>query len=147
MFNFFKKKFKPLSEYPKDSWSILEQKDAGLIIRINDGLKEAIGHPDYPVKMGVAVPVKNDPKKTFSQKDQLEEMIGEILGHDGIVTCVINGMKEPQFFEFLVYIKNGLNLDSIGKSLEEKFPDLSIQMYAKLDPKWEAYKSFFKRMS
>lgn len=142
MFNFLKKEFKPLSEYSKDCWSILEQKDAGLIIRINAGLKDAISHPDYPVKIGIAVPVKNDPEQTFTQKDQLEKMVGEILGEDGIVTCVINGMKEPQFFEFLVYAKNGLNLDLIGKSLEKEFPDLGIQMYAKLDPKWETYKSF-----
>ena len=58
MLGFSKKEFRPLSEYPKDSWSVLEQKDAGLIIRMNDGPKEAVGHPDYPVKMGVAVPVQ-----------------------------------------------------------------------------------------
>ncbi len=145
MFKFLKKEFKPISEYPEDSWSILEQKDAGLIVRINDGLKEAIGHPDFPVKMGVAVPVKDDPQKTFDQKDQLEKTIAEVLGNNGIVTCIINGMKEPQFFEFLVYVKNGLDFDSIGKSLEKSFPDLGIQMYAKLDPKWEAYKAFLNR--
>lgn len=146
MFNFFKKSFKPLSEYPKDNWSILEEKDAGLIIRINDGLKDAIGHPDYPIKMGVAVPVKNNFGQIFSEKDQLEEKIGEALGSNGIVACAINGMKEPQFFEFLVYTKNGLNFDLIGKSLENKFPDLGIQMYAKPDPEWEAYKSFSNRL-
>ncbi len=145
MFKFFKKDFKQLSEYPKDSWSVLEQKDAGLVIRINDGLKDAIGHPDYPVKMGVAVPVKDNPQKTFERKDQLGKAICEVLGTNGIVTCIINGLKEPQFFEFLIYARNGLDFDSIGKSLEKKFPDLGIQMYAKLDPKWEAYKSFFNQ--
>jgi len=145
MFNFFKEEFKPLSEYPNDSWSILQQKDSGLIIRINDGLKDAIGHPDYPVKMGVAVPVKDSPQKTFDQKDKLEKAISEALGTKGIVACIVNGMKEPQFFEFLIYTKNGLDFDLIGKSLEKQFPDLGIQMYAKLDPKWESYKAFLKR--
>ena len=146
MFGFSKKEFRPLAEYPKDSWSVLEQKDAGLIVRINNGLREAIGHPDYPVKMGIAVPVKKSQgEETFNKKDQLEKKIAETLGSNGIVTCVINGMKEPQFFEFLTYTKNGFDLNSIGKSLDDKFPDLGIQMYAKLDPKWEAYKSFLKR--
>ena len=56
-------------------------------------------------------------------------------------------MKEPQFFEFLVYAKNGLDFDSVSKSLESKFPDLGIQMYAKMDPKWEVYNTFFNRKS
>lgn len=148
MFSFLKKEFKPLYEYPKDSWSVLEQKDTGLVIRINDGLKDAAGHPDYPIKMGIAVPITNQhAEQIFEQKEQLEKMINDVLGNNGIVTCVINGMKDPKFFEFLIYTKNGLNFDSIGKSLTEKFPDLGIQMYAKLDPKWEAYKSFSNQIT
>lgn len=46
---FGKKKYKKISEYP-ENWMMLEAgKDSEIytLIRINDGIKEAAGHPDY----------------------------------------------------------------------------------------------------
>ncbi|MDO8482328.1 MAG: DUF695 domain-containing protein [bacterium] len=146
MFNLFKSKYKKLSEYPNDKWSVLTEKEEGLIIRMNDGLREAVGHPDYPVKMGVAVPLdKERGEDILKLKDGIEEKINKFLESNGVIVSVINKMKEPKFFEFLSYTNNGLNFNSLGESLKNGFPGVDIQMYAKLDPKWETYKSFLSR--
>ncbi len=58
MFNLFKKKkYLPIYDYP-ESWSIITEKPNPTVIRVNMGYKDAIGHPDYPIKMGIAIPVE-----------------------------------------------------------------------------------------
>lgn len=147
MFSIFKKNndYKPISEFPA-SWSILEAKNEGLIVRVNAGYKKAIGHPDYPIKMGIALPISSKHDEAVANlKYQIEDTLEKLFHeNNGALVAVVTGMKDPKFIEFLSYAKDGLDFASIHKTLKSKFPNEDVQMYAKGDPEWNAYKSFLK---
>lgn len=143
MFNLFKKKYKPLNEYP-ESWSILEEKSKGLIMRVNVGYRKAIGHPDYPVKMGITIPIMTeDNNKLAMIKNSIEDVIIESLKKDssGALVAVITGMSEGKFIEFLSYTKKGVSFSSLHQELKNRFPHQEIQMYATEDTAWDTYQS------
>lgn len=146
MFNLFKKENKtylPIKEY-EESWAILQEPLDKNIIRINAGYKEAIGHPDYVSKMGVAIPVKEHDEKTMALKSNVEDTLNEILSKDdtGVLVAIITSQKEPKFIEFLSYVKKSANFALIHQTLKDKFPEEDVQMYADLDPKWNTYKAY-----
>jgi hypothetical protein len=147
MFNPFKKlskSFKPISEYP-ENWSIIEELRNPTIIRINMGYKDAIGHPDYPIKVGIAIPVEDHDDVTMSLKSEIEDILEDVLFKtgSGALVAIITGLEGQKFIEFLSYTKRGgIDFPKIHQDLKNKFKDYEIQMYADNDPKWDAYKSF-----
>lgn len=144
MFNPFKKKYLPIAEYP-ESWSMLEEAPNPTIIRINMGFKDAVGHPDYPIKMGIAIPVNEHNDAVMKVKSEIEDILNDVLFKkgDGSLVAIITGLKEPKFIEFLSYTKKeGVDFAKIHKELKDKFKDYEVQMYADNDPDWKAYKSF-----
>lgn len=146
MFNLFKKKYKPLNEYPQ-SWSILEDKSKSLIMRVNVGYRKAIGHPDYSVKMGITIPIMTeDNDKLALIKNGIEDAIIESLKKDngGALVAVITGMEGGKSIEFLSYTKKGLSFSLLHQGLKDKFPHQEIQMYASEDAEWETYQSLLK---
>ena len=149
MFNLFKrttKIYKPLTEY-SENWAILKEERYNLIVRINIGYKDATGHPDYPIKMGVALPfIAENTDSIHIIKNTIEDTINDLLGMgtNGIVVAVITCLSKQKFIEFLSYTRNELDFQSIHRTLKEKFPDEDIQMYAEPDLGWKQFKSFMK---
>ncbi len=97
MFNPFKKsskKFKPISEYP-ENWSIIEESLNPTIIRVNMGYKDAIGHSDYPIKMGIAIPVEQHDDAVMDLKSEIEDILNDILFQKQV--------KEPLLLVLLVW--------------------------------------------
>ncbi len=143
MFNLFKKKYQPILEY-KENWAILQDKNNLNTIRINMGYKDAIGHPDYPLKMGIAIPVKDHDEVIMNMKYEIEDFLMDDLfkNQDGVLVAVITGIQEPKFIEFLSYVKgNVLDFEGMHKNLIERFKDYDVQMYANQDENWGTYKS------
>lgn len=144
MFNLFKKKYLPILEYP-ESWSIFEEMPNPTVVRINMGYKDAIGHPDYPIKMGIAIPVNEHDDAVMKVKSEMEDVLDDILlkKGEGSLVAIITGLKEPKFIEFLSYTKKeGVDFAKIHQNLKNKFKDYEVQMYADDDPEWKAYRSF-----
>ena len=145
MLNLFKKKkFLPLLEYP-ESWAIITESLNPTIIRINLGYKDAMGHPDYPIKMGIAIPVEVHDETTMEIKSEIEDILNDILlkKGDGALVAIITGLEGQKFIEFLSYTKRGgIDFAKIHQDLKDKFKDYEVQMYADNDVKWEAFKSF-----
>lgn len=148
MFRLFRRKaptFSPLADYP-DSWSILKG-GSELFVRVNVGYKGAVGHPDYPIKMGIAVAyVGEHSDVTQATKNAIEDAINDLLdrGQNGAVVAVITSVGEKKFYEFLSYTRNKLEFELFHRHLKQKFPNGDIQMYAKPDPTWEGYKVLLK---
>ena len=147
MFNLFKKASKKLnliSEYP-ENWSIIEESLNPTIIRVNMGYRDAVGHPDYPIKMGIAIPVEQHDEAVMDLKSEIEDILNNILfkTDKGAVVAIITGLESPRFIEFLSYTqRGGIDFPKIHRDLKKKFEDYEVQMYAENDPKWDAYKSF-----
>ncbi len=145
MLNFFKKKkFLPIGEY-SESWAIIEELPNTTLVRINMGFKDAMGHPDYPIKMGIAIPVEVHDEATMKIKSEIEDILNDILlkKGDGALVAIITGLEGQKFIEFLSYTKRGgVDFTKIHQDLKDKFKDYEVQMYANNDVKWDAYKSF-----
>lgn len=109
------------------------------------GYKDAVGHPDYPIKMGIAIPVDVHDDVTMQLKSEIEDTLNDVLFKkgDGALVAIITGLEGQKFIEFLSYTKRGgINFAKIHQDLKDKFKDQEVQMYADNDIKWEAYKSF-----
>lgn len=147
MFDLFKnKKYKNLSEYP-EIWSIIDETPIGnpALVRINMGYKDVVGHPDYPIKMGIAIPVEVHDDATMKIKSEIEDTLEEILlkTGNGAMVAIITGLESERFIEFLSYTKRGgIDFAKIHQDLRDKYKNYEVQMYADNDPKWEAYRSF-----
>ncbi len=145
IFNLFKKKkYLPIADYP-ESWSIITEKPNPTVIRVNMGYKDAIGHPDYPIKMGIAIPVDAHDDTIMELKIEVEDTLNDILlkKGDGALVAIITGLEGQRFIEFLSYTKRGgIDFAKIHQNLKDKFKDYEVQMYAENDIEWKAYKSF-----
>lgn len=145
MFNLFKKKkYLPILDYP-ESWSIIEEMPNPTLVRINLGYKDAIGHPDYPIKMGIAIPVAVHDEATMKIKSEIEDILNDVLlkKGDGAIVAIITGLEGQKFIEFLSYTKRGgIDFAKIHQDLKDKFKDHEIQMFADNDIEWKAYRSF-----
>ncbi len=75
MINFFAKKFKVVTDYP-NVWSIGQgmRENKPIFVRIRNGLNEAIGHPEYPFQIGVAVPLLHPTKDGLSTDAEAKEL-------------------------------------------------------------------------
>ena len=145
MFNLFKKKkYLSINDYP-ESWSIITEKPNPTIIRVNTGYKDAIGHPDYPIKMGIAIPVDTHDEATMNVKSEIEDILNDTLlkKGDGALVAIITGLEGQRFIEFLSYTKRGgIDFAKIHQDLKTRFKDYEVQMYAENDIEWKAYRSF-----
>lgn len=132
--------FKPLNAYTLE-YTLYQDDDEGLIIQVNTGFQKAMGHPDYPIKVGVAVPVhpEHDVGKLKNDiEDTLQAMWNQ--SENGHIVATIIGLEEPEFIEFLSYAKEKTDFAETHQTLEKFFPDEDIQMYAEQDAEWETYR-------
>jgi Family of unknown function (DUF695) len=142
---FGKRKYKNINEYP-ENWMLLESgKDTEnyTIIRINDGIKEAAGHPDYPIRIGVAIPVNSltdENKALYDVEDILREQL-ESKGL-GIQAMAVSGMGGQEFKEFVFYAKESVDFKTLHEDVQAAFPKYEIQFYAKKDSDWSVYKEY-----
>ncbi len=142
---FGKKKYKKISEYP-ENWTMLEGgKDSEIytLIRINSGIKEATGHPDYPIRVGVAIPV-NSLKDENEALNAVEDLLTEKLESKdlGIQAMAVSGMGGQEFKEFVFYTKENVDFKTLHDDIQAAFPKYEIQFYAEKDPDWNVYKEY-----
>ena len=144
---FGKKKYKKVSEYP-ENWMMLEAgKDSEIytLIRINEGIREAAGHPDYPIRVGVAIPV-NSLKEENEALNAVEDMLTEQLESKdlGIQVMAVSGMGGQEFKEYVFYTKTSVDFKTLHENIQAAFPKYEIQFYAEKDPDWVLYKEYLK---
>lgn len=150
MASLFKKKFQEINDYP-DTWTILRGTYDGrpIFIRLRESMKQAIGHPDYPFQMGVAIPLKNPGTEcliTDGEAEQLhaiEDLLTKALCENqaAVLVMVITtaGMRE-----FIYYTK-----DWKPEYFKERVNDIEkhtrtheLQFIMRHDPDWSIFKQF-----
>lgn len=146
----FTKSFKNISEYP-DTWSVSTGENEGnpLVLRFRTGAREALGHPDYPFQIGVAVPLLRPNEQKLpesdesSQLDLIENGLINSLTQDNeaffVIVITTTGMREfvfyarewkPEYFENKV------------KEIEKSTATHHLQFMMKPDENWETFKFF-----
>lgn len=152
MFNPFAKKFKNISEYP-DAWSVAQGVIDGkpIFTRYRSGINEAIGHPNYPFQIGIAIPLNSPTEDGLPANEegnrlgQIEDAISAVLQlHDEtvfVLSITTGGMREfvfyasewkPEYYEAKV--------KEAGKS----FAEHDLQFMMQPDKNWDTFRQFTK---
>ena len=153
MFNLFKNKYKNINEYP-ETWGVIRNEYEGSLIsiRLRIGLKEAIGHPDYPYLFSTVAIIKNPNENgqpsTSEEEDRLfdiEEYLIKILTEkDEAVFAFITTVKGQR--QYCFYTKNGTveYMKEKASLIEKEFSDYEFQFENGKDPDWVNLKVFLQ---
>ncbi len=144
----FSKKYKPIREYT-DMWSASEGEYEGkpMFIRVRSSLKEAVGHPEYPFQIGIAIPLVEPTPQGLPVDDEaeilwsIEDKLVEVLGDSAILALLVttDGMREIVF-----YAKEWQPEEFERKvgDVNKLFPSHELQFMMQYDPEWQTFKSF-----
>jgi len=146
------RKFKKISDYP-DTWGVSQGKLDGkpIFIRYREGLKDAIGHTDYPFQIGVATPLLQPTQDGLTgdaesvQLNVIEDGLADVLNQTGdtvhVMTITFNGMREFVFYtkewkpeDFERKVKTVKEIIKAGHQL---------QFMMQPDENWETFKKYF----
>jgi len=147
MLNFLKK-YKPIKEYG-DEWNIARGLHEGrpMFVRVCSSLKEAVGHPDYPFQIGIAVPLLKPNQEGLPLDGELK-VLGEIEDR------IVDAMKEKAVFavsvstggmrEFILYANEWSpeEFETMVQDINKSFPSHTLQFMIQHDPKWKTFKRF-----
>lgn len=139
------KNIKHLNEYP-EKWTLFEIGEKGVdfsLLRINVGLLEAAGHPSYPFRAGVAIPV-NSFKDVGDTLYAIEDMFREKIESTnlGVEVMTITNLDAQQYVEFVFYITTSGDFEKVHEEVQVAFPDFTIQLAVNEDPDWSLYKEY-----
>lgn len=156
MFDFLKKKFKEIKEYP-ETWAVIKSvyNDKPIFIRYRDGLKEALGHSEYPHLMSVMVLIKSADENGIPSEEeskpegklwQIEESLKSSLteNDESVFAFVTTVNGQRQFVYYAKECKPEYFQNKVNK-VKESFPeyeDFEFQMGK--DPKWVNMQKFFE---
>lgn len=137
-------KYRTIDTYP-DDWKVSANNEGTFTLRLNIGLDAAMGHPQYPIKVGIALPFKSDESTDiiFNKKNAIEDALDDIWKNDnsGVLAAVIINNSEAPFIELLSYAEETVDFSGLHEKIIQTLKDDSIQMYAENDSKWDTYKS------
>jgi hypothetical protein len=118
-----------------------------MIIRANEGLRGCTGHPEYPYRVGIAVPfVAPDDEGLPSsdeipQLDSVEDTIFGVLSteNESLLAVVITtcGMRE-----FVLYTGAPEQVKVKFEKLKGMIETHRLQMIIEVDKSWNVYKEF-----
>ncbi|MCK9361111.1 DUF695 domain-containing protein [Patescibacteria group bacterium] len=144
-------RYKKIFEYA-DQWSVLKGKLDGkpIITRFKEALVDAIGHPDYPFQIGVAVPLlaptlnglplPNEGECLLTVEDALVDALEKNQAAVHVMTITFNNMRE-----FVFYAHGGKpeSYEQEVKRVEEKISTKhQLQFMIQLDKDWEVFKKY-----
>ena len=140
-----------INQYPSNDWAVAETGTKGkdyTLLRINQGLEAAIGHPDYPIRIGITIPVSSveDASPTLNA---LEDAVSARLEQngEGVEVLVITRLDGQQFKEYVFYVKTTVNPKTLREDLQKEFSSLDIQFYAENDPSWSVFKEYLAKLT
>ncbi|HEX8182773.1 MAG TPA: DUF695 domain-containing protein [Candidatus Saccharimonadales bacterium] len=140
------KKFQPLNEYP-ENWVMIQDTNEGkpMFVRVQASLKDAVGHPEYPYQIGVAVPLHNQtsnglPRENeFNDLNAIEDTLCDTLT-DAVLVAIIttDGMRE-----FVFYAKQWKpeEYEARVNEIETQQGTHQLQFVMQHDPEWSTFKA------
>ena len=145
---FSKKKYPVLDTLPaEDRWAVAQGENDGkpMIVRVNSSAKDYAGHPELPVRLGIAVPLhapRPDGLPNEAESEQLgdiEDRLFDTVGTTGRIVLIIttSGMRE-----FVSYVRSSDVAAQVAQSLQVATSTHEVQHYAESDPKWGLYGQF-----
>lgn len=147
----FSKKHPPLSIPPRDAqrWTVAEGDVGGgpLIVPSNDAARELAGHPDLPIKLGLAVPLNRPAPGGLPDADEnaelgrVEDLIVERVLAAGVAVHAMS-LTTGVMKEFVFYVAPGMDIATVHTRLRDEVSSHDVQCMAVKDPKWASYREF-----
>lgn len=145
---FSKKKIPSLEALPaEDRWSLAQGENNGrpMIVRVNSSAKDYTGHPELPIRLGIAIPLHAPNEYGFpgevesEQLGDIEDRLFEAIGSSGRVVLIIttSGMRE-----FVSYVRSPEVAKQVVQSVQTGTTTHQVQHYAQADAKWELFGQF-----
>ena len=149
----FRKKQTPSSSvavHPRDiagdEWSVSEgQMDgAPVIVRFNQSIAAAAGHPEYSIQMGVALPLLTPnpgglpTPEEAEELNAIEDVIDRLVGDKAVMVAVVT---TGEMREFVLYTGSGDWIAKFDADLQAAAGDHEVQVMAQTDPEWNVYAS------
>lgn len=136
---------------PKEHrWSVKEldyDDGAPLFVRINESARSLIGHPDYGIKLGFAVPMKPaagnnlpDPATNEALSELEDQIIATVA--DGAEGVHVMTLTSAVMKELVFYIQPGADIAAMHESLRHANATRDVQCQAVWDREWEAFAGF-----
>ena len=130
----------------RDRWNIAKGTIDGapIIVRALDGVARAKDRTQWPVRIGVAIPLLEPDDRGFPQADELtfldeiEGRIDETTSADrrAVLVAMITGKSMR---EFVLHARDGDWVEAWHLGLRAEFGSHDVQCVAQLDPDWTAY--------
>jgi hypothetical protein len=145
---FQRKSFTPFESLPaEDTWQVGRGTRDGkeMIIRLNETAKTYAGHPELPMRMGVAIPLLAPDARGFpagaesTQLVEIEDRLFSLIGSMGRVVVIIThgGMRE-----FVCYVRSTSAAETVVAKLRTLTPTHEVQSYVENDAGWIVYDEF-----
>lgn len=147
----FSKRKKELAIPPEDEhqWGVAqgEYDGAALIVRYNQTAAEIAGHPELPIKLGFAIPLKRPDvgglpdAEENSELDVIEDLIGRevMAATHGVYTLAIT---TGEMKEFVFYIAPGADIAKLHEDIRNQVSSHDVQCMAVEERKWESFRTF-----
>lgn len=120
-----------------------------IYIRIRIGLKDAVGHPQYPFQIGIATPLINPTSEGLTTNEEAEELfqiedsLQSVFEKDDKGVCVLiittSGMRE---FVFYVSEWNPEIYEQNVREINSHYENRELQFMIQKDKSWDTFKSY-----
>jgi hypothetical protein len=147
---FFGPKHRPLTGVP-DEWIVAEGEAPDgrpLLLRIRSAAWSIAGHPEYPIRVGLAAPIAstgelervNDPASAHAR---LEDLAMDMLEHDllAVMVVALTALEGQLFRELVFYAKDSPDLGDRLERICAESDGVEPAAYAERDPKWAFFLS------
>jgi hypothetical protein len=131
----------------EDRWSVAKGENNGkpIFLRVSSSAKQFAGHPDFPVRFGVAVPLQAPdenglPQPMESQQlGNIEDQLFQALGSSGRLVLIITtgGMRE-----FVSYVRSPELAERVFERVRNATKTHELRHYTASDPIWELFGQF-----
>ena len=149
----FRKRHPDLSQLDtmREAWSVAkgEFDAAPLIVRMNTGCSDWVGHPNLPIKLAFAIPLKKQmpgglPDPTENEElaaieDRIAEETKSATRSIFAITLTNGTMKE-----FVFYISDGSVVEALHRGLQGSIQSHEVQCMATIEKDWQTYRRFRK---
>jgi hypothetical protein len=133
-------------------WVVVQAAHQGepVIIRYNETIREWVGHPELPIRLGFAVPLNRPNQGGLPDPDEnaalrpIEDLILREVSRETRGVFVLT-LTDGVMKEWVFYVAPGADLAKLHQGIRSQVSSHDVQCMAIKDPEWASYRAFVPR--